>query len=128
MSTIEDITRSDTPILTPDTPIRRAVAQMVEQNTAAAPVTDDSGRLLGILTQKDCFRPALQASYYRDWDGVVGDFMTADPVSLPVSTDLVTAAEAFQTHPHREFPVLDGERLIGMLLRSDVLAKLLSMS
>ncbi|MEJ2001874.1 MAG: CBS domain-containing protein [Maritimibacter sp.] len=128
MSTIEEITQRDVLILTEDTPIRRAVAQMVEAKAAAALVSDDSGRLVGILTQKDCFRPALHASYYQDWDGNVGDFMTKEPVNLPVSTNLVAAAEAFQSYPHREFPVLDGEKLVGLLHRSDVLAQLLAMS
>lgn len=106
--------------LRPDMPIRRAAAQMAEANIAAAPVTDDSGALLGVLTQKDCFRPALQASYYQEWTGSVGDFMSADPVTLPLGTDLVTAAEAFLDHPYRSFPVLDADRLAGMLRRADV--------
>lgn len=128
MTTIAEIIRRDILTLQPDTPIRRAVAQLVEAKLPAAPVTDDSGRLIGILTQKDCFRPVLQASYYREWKGSVADFMSEKVVSLPISTDLVTAAEAFQTHPHRIFPVQDGDRLVGMLRRSDVLAQLLSMS
>jgi len=128
MQTIEEITRQDTLLLSPDTPIRRAVAQLVEEGVAAAPVVDESGRLIGILTQKDCFQPALQASYYREWKGAVSDFMTHKVVSLPVSTDTVSAAEAFQTHPHRMLPVMDGERLVGMLWRSDVLERLLSVS
>lgn len=111
--------------LRPDTPIRRAAAQMAETGTTAAPVTDDSGALLGVLTQKDCFRPALQASYYQEWKGSVGDFMSADPVTLRLGTDLVTAAEAFLEHPFRSFPVLDGDRLAGMLHREVVFRALL---
>jgi len=127
MTTIEDITNRDNFVLTPEMPIRRAVALLVEEKAPAAPVVDDSGRLVGILTQKDCFQPALQASYYREWKGTVADFMTLGAVSLPISTDLVSAAEAFQTHPHRMFPVMDGESLVGMLHRSDVLAQLIKL-
>ena len=128
MQTIEEITRQNTLLLSPDTPIRRAIAQLIEEDLAASPVADDSGRLIGILSQKDCFQPALQASYYREWKGIVSEFMTDNVVSLPISTDLVSAAEAFQKHSYRTFPVLDGERFLGMLRRSDVLAQLLSMS
>ena len=128
MQSIEQITRQDTLLLSPDTPIRRAIAQLIEADIAAAPVVDDSGKLIGILTQKDCFRPALLASYYSEWKGTVTEFMTHSVVSLPISTDIVSAAEAFQTHPHRTFPVMNGERLVGMLRRSDVLVQLLNMS
>lgn len=111
--------------LSPDTPIRRAVALLLDHKAAAAPVVDDSGALLGILTQKDCFRPALQASYYQEWKGTVADQMSREVVTLPVTTDLISAAETFMAHPHRVFPVMDGQRLVGMLRRSDVLAALI---
>lgn len=121
---IASITRTEILTLTPDMPIRRAVALLIEHKAAAAPVVDDSGALLGILTQKDCFRPALQASYYQEWKGTVADHMSREVVTLPASTDLITAAETFMNHPHRVFPVLQGQRLLGMLRRSDVLAAL----
>ncbi|HBZ45653.1 MAG TPA: CBS domain-containing protein [Maritimibacter sp.] len=127
MTSIDEITRRDALTLTAETPIRRAVAQLVEQDVPAALVVDDSGSLIGILTQKDCFNPALTASYYNEWKGIVEDFMSRNVVSLPAATDIVSAAEAFQTHPHRVFPILDGEQLLGMLHRSDVLARLLKM-
>jgi CBS domain-containing protein len=122
---IDTLVAAEPLTLRPDTPIRRAAAQLAQTETAAAPVTDDGGSLLGILTQKDCFRPALQASYYQEWKGSVGDFMSTDPVTLRLGTDLVTAAEAFVEHPYRSLPVLDGDRLAGMLRREDVFRALI---
>ncbi|TNB49899.1 CBS domain-containing protein [Martelella lutilitoris] len=126
--TIAEITKTDALTVTPDMPIRRAVALLVESRAAAAPVVDEGGALCGILTQKDCFNPALQASYYQEWKGTVGDYMSRNVVSLPASTDLVAAAEAFISHPHRVFPVTDGNRLVGLLRRSDVLSALVRLS
>jgi CBS domain-containing protein len=125
--TIETILSSDMPTLTPDMPIRRAVAVLLRERAAAAPVVDESGALRGILTQKDCFKPAINASYYQEWKGTVADHMTRTVVTLPLSADLTTAAEAFLNHPHRVLPVVDGERLVGLLRRSDVLAALVAM-
>lgn len=111
--------------LRPDTPIRRAAAQLADTGTTAAPVTDDSGSLLGILTQKDCFRPALLASYYDGWNGCVGDFMSRQPTTMDLGTDLVSAAELFLEHPFRSFPVLENGQLIGMLHRETVFRALI---
>ncbi|QQM30738.1 CBS domain-containing protein [Martelella lutilitoris] len=126
--TIAEITKTDALTVTPEMPIRRAVALLVESRAAAAPVVDEGGALCGILTQKDCFNPALQASYYQEWKGTVGDYMSRNVVSLPASADLVAAAEAFISHPHRVFPVTDGNRLVGLLRRSDVLSALVRLS
>lgn len=125
--TLHGLLRADLPVLSPDMPIRRAVAILVQERAAAAAVLDDSGALKGILSQKDCFRPTLNASYYQEWKGTVADFMTVDVVTLPVSADITDAAEAFLAHPHRMFPVLDGEQFTGMLRRSDVLRRLVEL-
>ena len=126
--TIAEITKTDALTVTPEMPIRRAVALLVESRAAAAPVVDEGGALCGILTQKDCFNPALQASYYQEWKGTVADYMSRNVISLPASADLVAAAEAFIAHPHRVFPVTDGNRLVGLLRRSDVLSALVRLS
>jgi len=124
---IEAVMRRDYPRLDPAMPIRRAAALLVESGSAAAPVVDESGRLAGVLTQKDCFRPALHASYYQEWKGTVGDHMSVEVHTLPASADLSTAARAFLDHPYRAFPVVEDGRLVGVLRRSDVLAALLRM-
>lgn len=128
VQTLRDIVRDDLPVLTPDMPIRRAVALLIEERGAAGAVLDEGGVLQGILSQKDCFRPALNASYYQEWKGTVADFMTVDVMTLSATADIATAAEAFLNHPHRVFPVLDGEQFVGMLRRSDLLRVLVGLS
>ncbi|NHX27148.1 CBS domain-containing protein [Escherichia coli] len=125
--TLGDLVCPDIPVLTPQMPIRRAVATLVQERAAAAPVLDDAGVLRGMLSQKDCFRPALNASYYQEWKGTVADYMTQQVVTLPADTDLTAAAEAFLEYPFRAFPVLDGEQYVGLLRRTDVLAALIEL-
>jgi CBS domain-containing protein len=122
------ILRTNAPTLTQDTPIRRAVALLIEARAAAAVVCDDDGRMLGILTQKDCFRPALHASYYQEWTGRSADFMTRDVVSVDLEDEVIRVAEMFLTYPHRVFPVRDGATVAGLVHRSDVLGLLLRIS
>lgn len=121
---VRAIMRTDIPTLTAETPIRRAVAVLVDSGSPAAPVLDDDGRLIGILSQKDCFRPALHASYYREWTGKVEDHMSRQVVSVTAEDEIIHVAEMFLRHPHRVFPVLDGGVVIGLLNRSDVLTLL----
>lgn len=121
------IMRADNPTLARETPIRRAVAALVDSKAAAAAVVGDDRRLAGILTQKDCFRPALHASYHREWTGQVGDHMARDVISVDIDDEVIRVAEMFLAHPHRVFPVLKDTRVVGMLYRSDVLALLTRM-
>ena len=118
------IMRKNIPTLTAETPMRRAVAVLVDAKVAGAPVLDDNGSLIGILTQKDCFQPALHASYHREWKGQVADQMSGNVITVDIDDEVIRVAEMFVKHPHRVFPVLDGARVAGLLHRSDVLALL----
>jgi len=124
---VASIMRTDFPALSPDMPIRRAAALLVEARAAAAPVISDDDQLTGFLTQKDCFRSALHASYYREWTGCVADHMSRDVIAVEVEDELIKVAEMFLNYPHRVFPVRDGPRVAGLIHRSDVLAKLMSL-
>lgn len=124
---VASIMETNLPPLAPETPIRRAAALLVEASIAAAPVTDAEGRLVGLLSQKDCFRPALLASYYREWTGCVRDRMAREVVTVEPQDDLIRAAEMFLAHPHRIFPVCEGRTVLGVLRRSSVLARLLDL-
>ena len=89
---VASIMRSDVPMLAPDTPIRHAITVLLDARAAAAPVIGVDGGLVGILTQKDCFRPALHASYHQEWTGRVADQMSADVISVDASDDMIRVA------------------------------------
>ncbi|HLV82310.1 MAG TPA: CBS domain-containing protein [Devosia sp.] len=110
-----------------DTPIRQAAGLLHANGEEAAPVVDAAGALVGILTQKDCFRPAMMASYYQQWRGTVGEQMSHPVRTIDATTDIVAAAEMFASEPHRSFPVLQSGQLVGMLRRDDVLGRLLQL-
>lgn len=120
-SSIDSAMRPEFPTLRLDTPIRAAVALLVDTGWAAAPVVDEKGVLVGIMSQKDCFRSALNASYYRQWSGTVEDHCTRNVEAIDIETDLVTAAQLFMDKPFRAYPVTRHGILVGMLNREDLL-------
>jgi CBS domain-containing protein len=122
---IRDAMVTDILRLSPADPIRQAVAALVDSGAHAAPVVEADGALCGILTEKDCFRSVLHASYYQEWRGTVAEHLSPEAVTIEASEDLVHAAEMFLSLPHRVLPVLDGGKLVGMLERGAVMAALL---
>lgn len=125
---IERVMLTDFPRLAPETPIREAVALLASRHAPAAPVIDAAGLLVGLLTEKDCFRPMLNASYYQQWDGSVADHMSREVRTLPADLDFVSAAEEFLVRSHRVYPVMRDSVVVGLLHRSDLLRAILSVS
>ncbi len=124
---IDSVMQKDVLRLSPDMPIRDAVAALVKARSQVAPVLDDTGTIVGVLTQKDCFRSALNAGYYRQWRGSAKDYMTTEVETLDAETDFVTAAEAFINQPFRAYPVVRNGELVGVLTRTDLLATFLTL-
>lgn len=125
--TIEPVMRTDILRLTAATPVHEAVTRLVNDPYGTAAVVDASGRLVGLLTGKDCFRAALKASYYQQWEGTVSDHMSAHVEALDAATDIVAAAEVFLEKPYRNYPVTRDGDLVGILDRAGLLRAFLDL-
>lgn len=110
--------------LTPEMEINRAMNLLIDNKISGAPVLDANANLVGMLSQKDCLKAALHASYYREWGDTVADYMSGRPEALDAELDLVEAAEAFLASSFRRFPVMSEGRLVGQISRSDLLRAL----
>lgn len=124
IATVADCMKVDLVTLSPDTEIVRAVAILLENRVSGASVLDASGELVGVLSKRDCLKAALNASYYKQWGGIVADYMSPNPEILDADVDLVDAAERMIASSFRRFPVTRGGRFVGQISRTDVLEAL----
>jgi CBS domain-containing protein len=96
--------------LRPDDPLARAVDLIRSGFQQDFPVVED-GRLVGVLTRKDLLAALSQdAPDARVGDVMVRDFVTADPRDM-----LQTAFAKFAECECHTLPVLDGDRLVGVV-------------
>ena len=109
---------------TPDLEIHRAIKVLLKRRISGAPVLDAEGRLVGIISKKDCLKVAFSASYHKDWGGRVLEYMCRDVETVEAETDIVEVAQRFLKGPYRRFPVMAGNRLVGQISRHDVLKAL----
>ncbi len=120
-ATVAAVMSRDLVTFSPTLEINHAVARLLARNISGAPVVDETGRLVGIITAKDCFKAALNASYYQGWGGVVADYMTSTVQTMDIGLDIVSAAKRFLDSPFRRFPILEDELLVGIVTRLDLL-------
>lgn len=110
--------------LSPGTEILKALLVLAENDIAGAPVLDAYGTLVGILTEKDCIKSALEATYHSEFGGLVEDFMSRDVVSVGPDDGLVKVAQRFLQLPYHRYPVLEDGVLVGIISRRDVIRAL----
>ncbi len=101
--------------------IREAAKQMADNDIAAIVVTDDGGKLLGIVTERDMTRRIIAKG--RDADKVtVGEIMTGNPDTLAPGDSALDALELMRTRKYRHLPVVDDGRVVGMVSIRDLYA------
>lgn len=114
--------------LKPDMDVMDALARLVEARIAGAPVVDHHGNMVGMLSEFDCMKVALDSSYHGEWGGRVSEFMTRDVITVPADMSIIDLARRFQESRLRRFPVMDDTRLVGQISRRDVLRALMSIA
>ena len=114
--------------LRPDMDVMDASQFLVDRQISGAPVVDRQGHMVGILTERDCFKTTLSAGYYEELGGRVSEYMTRDVQAVDPEMSILDIARLFLRAPFRRYPVVSEGLLIGLISRRDVLKALLSLS
>jgi CBS domain-containing protein len=101
----------------PGLPLTEVAQRMVARDVGAALVVEGE-RLLGILTERDVLRAA--ADGIRD-ETTVDDWMTRDPETMEPDEPIRQAAVLMIHGGFRHMPIVEGERVVGMLSIRDLM-------
>ena len=94
---------------------------LLNNQISGAPVLDESGNLVGILSKKECLKVAFSDSYYQNVGGQVSDYMSVDVETVDAGTSIIDMAEQFLGGTYHRFPVIRNGRLAGLISRHDIL-------
>jgi len=99
----------------PDRPVREALQVMERFHISGVPVVDESGHLVGIITNRDL-------RFETRFDIPVADVMTKQPlVTVPVGTTLEQAKAVLQKHRIEKLLVIDDDKHIkGLITVKDI--------
>ena len=102
---------------TEDTATRTAAERMIADDVGSLAVLNDD-ELVGIVTERDLVREFAEG---ETGTRTVGDIMTPNPDSLAPDIDIEDAADWMMGAGYRHLPVIEGDKVIGMLSIKDIL-------
>ncbi len=147
--TVRDIMSADLVTVGPDMSVTEAAHLMVDKRIGALPVLEE-GSLIGIVTEGDLIMQDVKLefpTYLHLLDGyilyppstarfeselkkavaaTVRDVMTPDPLTIAADASVEDAATLLVERDVSRLPVLEGEKLVGVVSKSDVVRSLLS--
>jgi len=100
----------------PDDSVLDAMQVIIDNKISGVCVVDIDGNLVGILSELDCLRAALGATYNNTGVGLVRDHMTGDNLLVAhPEENILDVAQDMLLKKHRRRPVVENGRLIGQI-------------
>lgn len=103
----------------PEQTIREAVQLLAQHRIGALVVLLADGRLTGILSERDIISQA--ASNEAIFDSPVSEVMTKNVVTGLPQDEIMSVAHLMTERRFRHLPIMEGERLVGIISIGDVL-------
>ena len=108
-------------VITPDEPVPAAARVLAKRRIGALPVTTLSGKLTGIISERDITRGFAQHGAMLV-DLIVGDLMTREVVTCAPDDRASDVATTMESHRIRHVPVIDGDQLTGIISIRDLVS------
>lgn len=148
MLKVKDIMTRELITVSPDTEIVQATKLLLENRINGIPVTDETGKLVGILCQSDLIAQQKKLpipSFFTFLDGLitlssmkqiekqvqkiaaitVAQAMTPNPVTVQPETDIEKVAALMVDKNFHTIPVVDEGELVGIVGKEDILKTLI---
>lgn len=94
-----------------------AIEVITSNRLSGVIVVDAEDRLVGMLSELDCLRAIVAATYNQSADvGWVHEYMTAKVISCRINDNIVDVAVDMMAKGHRRRPVIDHDgSLVGLI-------------
>jgi CBS domain-containing protein len=98
-----------------------AAKAMAANHCAAVVISDEDGKLIGIVTERDLTRRVV-ADDRDPKSTMLRDIMSKDPDTLAPDDSALDALELMRVRGYRHLPVVDQDRVVGMVSVRDLYA------
>jgi CBS domain-containing protein len=129
---VRDVMTSPALTVHPNTPLKGALVMLDEHAITMLPVVNESGGIVGVLSEADVVRDAVPQdvrTHLIPVPGVdldqpphcVAELMNRHPITVLATTDLATAAQLMTDTAVKSLPVVDDDdHVLGVVSRRDI--------
>ena len=115
---IREVMTSEVKACEPSATVVEAAKLMAQEDVGPIPVVED-GRLVGIVTDRDIVVKGVAKGGDLS-STTVGDIASRDLVTISPDADMGEALDLMAENQVRRLPVVEGDRLVGIVAQADV--------
>ena len=117
---VKDVMTRNVITIRPDTPLREA-AEIMADNHIGCLIVKSGGKLGGIITDRDILVLIADGSHRNIDLYKVKDAMTDYVITIGPDKPVEKAVQVMRENRIKKIPVLDDDRLVGIITMSDVI-------
>jgi len=104
-----------------------ASKELIKNESLGTVVLDDSGKLLGWISEQECLKVTIQVAYHNQRVASVEDIMAKEVLTVSPDQTILSIAEQMITDKPKNYPVVDeAGKVVGIVTRRQVLTYLLT--
>ncbi len=148
MLTVADVMTREVVTIRPETPVEEIAKLLYERHISGAPVIDAKGRLVGILSEGDLMthagalgglppprswwlrlfsdRTSSAKDYVKTHGRTAADVMSTNLRTVAPTASLPEVARLLEEHGIKRMPVVEGDQLVGIVSRANLLRGLVT--
>ena len=147
---VRDIMQTDVITVSPDATIRELAGILAEHKFSGVPVVDAAGRVVGMVSESDVIMQdaefhfpyyiqflesviylqslaKFEERFRKTFGTKVSEVMSDNPVKIASDASIHDAATLMADHRVDRLPVIDDERLVGIVTRTDIVRAIADM-
>ena len=127
ISTILDGKGRDVYSISPESPLKQRADERLNKKIGSLIVIAKDGSLVGIISERDFLN--VVAKHTKDWEDIsVSDVMTTEVITANPEDSLEQVMSVMTQHHIRHIPVMDNNKIVGLLALGDIINALLDKS
>ncbi|WP_148254258.1 CBS domain-containing protein [Aidingimonas lacisalsi] len=124
---VRDIMSRDCYRVSANTAVTTLVSGLALHRLPGAPVVDARDFLIGFISEQDVLGKVLESAYLNDEPPLVRELMRHEVLAVTPSKSITDLAQEMLGTKPKVYPVVEQQRLVGIVTRRDVLNAILRM-
>ena len=109
----KDVMTRDIITVSPATTVKNLALLLIKNQISGAPVAGKDGKIVGVVSEADIVAKRGK---------VVKSIMSKKVIHVAEDTTVETIAQLMTTHVVKRLPVMNGDKLVGIVSRADVVS------
>ncbi|MCA1768633.1 MAG: CBS domain-containing protein [Halomonas sp.] len=126
-TTVREIMSRDCYRVTGKTSVSTLAEGLSLHRLPGVPVVDERDHLIGFISEQDVLGKVLESTYLNEEPPLVRELMRNEVLTVTPNKSLTDLAQEMLSNKPKVYPVVEQERLVGIVTRRDVLNAILSM-